>query len=171
MRAETLLLVAGAVVAALLIGCQPGKITRSAQTANALLALRADYDTARQALTEELDRLPPETAAELEVLAARADRLVADVTRAWADQDPLLLSEAEAWLAEGRDIYETGRALVTPHLDQLSPRARAHLAQLDRDVQRIEAVAAELQQSDYAEYARAAVEIATLALRIAVQVM
>jgi TolA-binding protein len=147
--------------------CQPQQITRNAETANALLALRSDYDAARQALRAHLDQLPPEVIAELEVLEERADRLVETVTAAWVAKDPLALAQAQVWVDEGLDIYETGRALVEPHMDRLDVQTRARLRQLARDVERLRAAVEQLRESDYDEYARAAMELVTLALRVA----
>ena len=148
-------------------GCSTVELISTAEATNALLRLRTDYDAASAALMAHIDTFREPQKSELLALKHRADALVADVSKAWATKDYMAMSMLDIWVAEGESIYAMGYALISEHYNELDSVTRAKLQILDADLKRVHQAIQDAKTNDYAQYANAALQLATLALRVA----
>jgi len=160
------------IIAALMagVGCTSQQVLGNAKTANALIDLRIQYDSASAALDAVIDQLPTETGLQLLELQQDADRFVADVTAQWRASPDLSPEYLDGIYRRGRALYLRGYSIIFPIIDTLPPGTVTALVRLQAQAEAIDAMYQQIQNQD-AETRRmisAGLELATLALKIGV---
>lgn len=157
-------------VLALLAGCTSQQVLDNAQTANALIDLRIQYDSASAALDAVIDQLPTESGLQLLELQQDADRFVSEVTAQWRASPDLSPEYLDSIYRRGRALYLQGYNIILPIIDTLPPGTVTSLVRLQAQAEAIDAMYQQIQAQD-AETRRmiaAGLELATLALKVGV---
>jgi hypothetical protein len=157
-------------IAVLVGGCTSQQVLDNAQTANALIDLRIQYDSASEALDAFIDQMPTEAGLQLLELQQDADRFVAEVTAAWRASPDLSPEYLDGIYQRGRALYLRGYDIILPIVDTLPPGTVTALVRLQAQAERIDAMYQQIKSQD-AETRRmiaAGLELATLALKIGV---
>ncbi len=151
-------------------GCTSQQVLDQAQTANVLIDLRIQYDSASEALDAVIDQMPTETGIQLLELQQDADRFVEEVTASWRANPDLTLEYLDGIYQRGRALYMRGYSIIMPIIDTLPPGTVTALVRLQAQAEAIDAMYQQIRTQD-AETRRmvaAGLELATLALKVGV---
>ena len=154
-------------------GCTSQQVLDNAQMANALIDMRIQYDSARQALDAVIDQLPTETGLQLLELEQDADSFVAAVTASWKLNPDLSPAYIDRIYTQGKAIYQRGYDIIYPQLDALPPGAVTALVRLQAKAEAIDEMYQRVKNADAdtRQMVTAGLELATLALKIGVLAM
>ena len=160
------------IIAALLAGsgCTSQQVLDQAQTANALIDLRIQYDSASEALDAVIDQMPTETGIQLLELQQDADKFVEEVTVRWRANPDLTPAYLDSIYQRGRSLYVRGYNIILPIIDTLPPGTVTALVRLQAQAEAVDAMYQQIRAQD-AETRRmiaAGLELATLALKVGV---
>jgi len=155
--------------------CTTSQALLLVDTTNALYDLRAEYDSVKDLLHNNLHMMEKVDREKLLELEEQCNFFVNQLETDWKESEFVVLSNAEHYYDVGKEIYLRGAEIVKPYIQRMSPIERYYLKKFKADAQIVETLYEKMRKEPTVRNRYRLIEsgmkFATLALRVGIVAM